>query len=170
MKYTFLPALFSCLIFSSSLFAQSQIRSYMRMPEGVRFQLNKGLMQVDILMYDVVRVRYTILDSFAPIKSLVVAGSLPALPFKLTEKSDKIVIAADRLTLMVDRKTAAIRYADATGNEILAEDGRGWRQIHEFCNGGGRSHLQLPHPLPLAGGGGAFRVGLSSIGFRVHRL
>jgi alpha-D-xyloside xylohydrolase len=123
MKYPFLRAVFLCLILSSALFAQSQIRSYTRVPGGVRFQLSEGLMQVDILAYDIVRVRYTILDSFAPVKSLVVAEALPASPFKLTGQGDKIRIVTDRLTLMVDRNTSAIRYTDAAGNEILAEDG-----------------------------------------------
>ena len=68
MKHLFTAISFCLLFFSLS----AQVRSYGKAPGGVRFQLDKGLMEIDILAADVVRVRYTILDAFPP--KLVAGG------------------------------------------------------------------------------------------------
>jgi alpha-D-xyloside xylohydrolase len=122
MKH-FFPVAFSFFFLAWAFSARSEVRSYARVPGGVQFRLDKGLMEIDILGDDIVRVRYSSLDHFGPKTSLVVAGRLPAAGFKLTEKDSKIMIALDRLTLMVDRHTNAITYIGLAGEEILAEDG-----------------------------------------------
>jgi len=104
--------------------SRAEIRSYSRVSGGVRFQLDHGLMQIDILAGDVVRVRYTGMDSLPVRHSLVVASSLPAgTAFTVVEKDGHILITTDRLVIVVDRATNAITYSDLSGGEILAEDG-----------------------------------------------
>jgi len=121
MKQLFFLTLFWLgLIFCS----HAEIRSYSRVSGGVRFQLDHGLMQIDILAGDVVRVRYTGMDSLPVRHSLVVASSLPAgTAFTVVEKDGHILITTDRLVIVVDRATNAITYSDLSGGEILAEDG-----------------------------------------------
>jgi alpha-D-xyloside xylohydrolase len=82
-------------------------------------------MELDVLAANMVRVRYTSLDAFAPNKSLVLAGELPAAPgFTVREQGDEIMILTDRLMISVDRSTGGIAYSDLRGHVVLAEDGR----------------------------------------------
>ncbi len=111
-----------CLLFSS---VSAQIRSYGPAPGGVRFKLDKGLMEIDLLAADVIRVRYTSLDAFASKQSLVVEGKLAAAPsFTVRELGDEIMIQTDRLMISVDRSTGGIAYSDLRGSVVMAEDGR----------------------------------------------
>jgi alpha-D-xyloside xylohydrolase len=132
MKH-FFPVAFSFFFLLFSFSSRSQVRSYVRVPGGVRFQLDKGLMEIDVLAPDLIRVRYTSLDTLAEKHSLVVASGLPAAPaFTLTEKEGKILLVTGRVTVEVDRGTNAIAYLDPAGashgqadggRTILAEDG-----------------------------------------------
>ena len=120
MKY--LIAASCCLLFFS---VSAQVRSYGKAPGGVKFQLSNGMMEIDILTADVVRVRYTSLDAFAPKHSLVVTGEHPAASgFTVREQGDEILILTDKLMISVDRSTGGIAYSDLRGSVILAEDGR----------------------------------------------
>jgi alpha-D-xyloside xylohydrolase len=114
---------FLSLLFSS-LFAQ--VRSYGPAPGGVRFQMVNGLMEIDPLSADVVRVRYTSLNAFETKQSLVVmASATPQKPaFTVREQGDEILIITDKLMMSVDRSTGGIAYSDLRGRVVLAEDGR----------------------------------------------
>jgi alpha-D-xyloside xylohydrolase len=121
MKHLFAVVSLSLLFVSLS----AQVRSYGKAPGGVRFQLVKGLMEVDMVTADVVRVRYTSLDAFPARQSLVVTAALSSAPgFTVREQGDEIVISTDRLMISVDRSTAGIAYSNLAGSVILAEDGR----------------------------------------------
>ena len=122
MKHLF-AAVFLFLLFTS---LSAQVRSYGPAPGGVKFQMSNGLMEVDILTADVVRVRYTSLNAFAPKQSLVVVegGLAPKPGFTVREQGDEILIITDRLMISVDRSTGGIAYSDPRGSVILAEDGR----------------------------------------------
>jgi alpha-D-xyloside xylohydrolase len=121
MKKLFIAAT-GCLLFCT---LSAQVRSYGKAPGGVRFQLVKGLMEIDILETDMVRVRYTTLDAFPDKHSLVVEKTLPQGPgFTVREQGDEILISTDRLLISVDRSTEGIAYSDPGGSVILAEDGK----------------------------------------------
>jgi alpha-D-xyloside xylohydrolase len=111
------------LLFSS---LTAQVRSYGPAPGGVRFQMVNGLMEIDPLTADAVRVRYTSLNAFAPKQSLVVLPSASSSKpsFTVREAGDEILIITDKLMLSVDRSTGGIAYSDLRGSVILAEDGR----------------------------------------------
>src|SRR5580658_735049 len=99
MRHLFAAVPFCLLFFSLS----AQVRSYGKAPGGVRFQLSNGMMEIDILTADVVRVRYTSLDAFAAAPSLVVVGSPGAVAgFTVREQGDEIMIITDRLMISVD--------------------------------------------------------------------
>jgi alpha-D-xyloside xylohydrolase len=85
-----------------------------------------GLMEIDPLSADVVRVRYTSLNAFETKQSLVVmASALPPKPaFTVREQGDEILIITDKLMMSVDRSTGGIAYSDLRGKVVLAEDGR----------------------------------------------
>ncbi|HXD76155.1 MAG TPA: glycoside hydrolase family 31 protein [Puia sp.] len=101
------------------------MRSYGPAAGGVRFTLEKGLMEVDVIGADIVRVRYTSLEAFPDKHSLVVEESRPQTQaFTVREQGDEILISTSRLLISVDRSTAGIAYSDPAGKVILAEDGR----------------------------------------------
>ncbi|HXB33222.1 MAG TPA: hypothetical protein VNV35_07365, partial [Puia sp.] len=121
MKHLLVVVSFCAFLFCAS----AQVRSYGPAPGGVRFQMINGLMEVDILTADVVRVRYTSLNVFGPNQSLVVVSAAPSKPaFTVREQGDEILIITDRLMISVDRSTGGIAYSDPRGSVILAEDGR----------------------------------------------
>src|SRR5580658_11022458 len=123
MKHLFAAVSFS--LFCS--FLSAQVRSYGPAPGGVKFQMINGLMEIDLLTADVVRVRLTSLNAFPPKQSLVVLeGGLAMLKpaFTVREQGDEIMIITDRLMMSVDRSTGGIAYSDLRGSVILAEDGR----------------------------------------------
>jgi alpha-D-xyloside xylohydrolase len=141
MKQLFL-CVFSCMVLVSAVSPQRTVRSYARKSRGVSFQLEKGLMQIDILASDVVRVKYTSLDTFAKKSSLVIADSgtgaiagmhaagMPATAtFTLRENAGKIILTTSRLVIIVDRATDAIEYTDPAGGEILSEDGNSGKSM-----------------------------------------
>ena len=86
MKHFFSVALsFFSLLFSVS--AHAAVQSYVRVPGGVRFRLDKGWMEIDVMAPDLIRVRYTSLENLPEKHSLVVASGLRAAPvFTLTGK------------------------------------------------------------------------------------
>jgi alpha-D-xyloside xylohydrolase len=122
MKHLFV-AVFLFLVFSS---LSAQVRSYGPAPGGVRFQMVNGLMEIDLLSADIVRVRYTNLNAFETKQSLVVmVSATPQKPaFTVREQGDEILIITDKLMMSVDRSTGGIAYSDLRGRVVLAEDGR----------------------------------------------
>ncbi len=112
------------LLAIGSLSVRAEIKSYSKTALGVNFILDKGLMQVDVVSADVIRVRYTSLDAFADKQSLVVKAALPERSdFTVSENAKEIVITTARLKLVVNRATNAITYTDLSGQPILAEAG-----------------------------------------------
>ncbi|HEV2354131.1 MAG TPA: glycoside hydrolase family 31 protein, partial [Puia sp.] len=111
----------ACLLFCS---VSAQVRSYGKAPGGVRFQLEKGSMQISLLADDVVRVRYSSLDLLPDKTSLVVGRPSSTAPdFTVREQGAEILIITGKLIVSVDRSTGAIAYSDPRGSVILAEDG-----------------------------------------------
>jgi alpha-D-xyloside xylohydrolase len=108
----------------ASLSLRAEIKSYRKTAIGVDFVLDKGLMQVDIVNAEVVRIRYTSLDAWAVKQSLVVTASLPdRSDFTVTENTKEIIITTATLKLFVNRSTNAIVYTDLSGLLILSEAG-----------------------------------------------
>ena len=116
-------ALFSFGLFNHSLSAQ--VRSYGPAPGGVKFRLANGVMEIDLVATDVVRVRYSSGERFLARESLVVTSRVAAQPpaFTVREQGAEILILTDRLMISVDRTTGGIAYSDPRGSVILAEDG-----------------------------------------------
>jgi len=103
---------------------QATVISYSKNSDGVTFKLDKGLMKIHILTADIIEVKYTFLDTFAPKTSLVVNyASKRGNVFEVSEDAKGIVITTSRLKIKVDKATNAIKYTDLKDFLILAEDG-----------------------------------------------
>ncbi len=109
------------VVFLSSAAAFSSVTSYKQSVDGVAFQLDKGLMKINICKDDIIEVKYTSLDSLAAKTSLVVNASWEKVRFTVKEENNAIVIATKRLLITINKTTNAITYSDLTGNTILAE-------------------------------------------------
>lgn len=103
--------------------AQSPILSYKKNAAGVNFSLKKGALNIKVCMDDIIRVKYTLLDSFPTINSLVVNNSFnKKVNFKVLETAKDILISTGKLSIHVNRQTAAISYFTNTGKLITSED------------------------------------------------
>jgi alpha-D-xyloside xylohydrolase len=117
-----------CLVVVSLLLiqnnqAQSIIRSYKKENDAVRFTLDKGLMKVRICVDDIIEVKYTVLNTFPEINSLVVNNSFAKpVNFQISEKGNDIIINTAKLKILVNRNTSAISYYSKDGQLITSED------------------------------------------------
>jgi alpha-D-xyloside xylohydrolase len=117
-----------CLVVVSLLLiqnnqAQSIIRSYKKETDAVRFTLDKGLMKVRICVDDIIEVKYTVLNAFPEVHSLVVNNSFAKpVNFQVSEKGNDIIISTARLKIQVNRNTSAISYYSKDGQLITSED------------------------------------------------
>ncbi|AMR32233.1 hypothetical protein A0256_12775 [Mucilaginibacter sp. PAMC 26640] len=103
--------------------ASATIVSFTKSPKSVTFKLDKGLMQLNICMADIIEVRYTILDAFSNKESLVVNNKWPlAVPYMVADAKTVVTITTAKLKIKVDKLTNAISYYDLIGNVITAED------------------------------------------------
>ena len=116
-----LPLLFLFISLSGCFSSFAAVKSYRQNKEGVTFQLDKGLLQVNVRTAGIIQVKYTMLDSFTSKKSLVVNAKWQPQNFTVSEKNNKVIINTKTLVISVDKTTNAITYADANNNVILAE-------------------------------------------------
>jgi len=104
--------------------ARASVVSYTKNPDGVTFKLDKGLMKVRICKADIVEVKYTILDAFPELKSLVVQISWKMAPaFSVTDRGGEVIIKTAKLTITVNKASNAVSYADQKGKIIASEAG-----------------------------------------------
>jgi alpha-D-xyloside xylohydrolase len=104
--------------------AEAKVLSFKTVPNGLVFSLEKGIMKIRICKNDLVEVNYTLLDQFPVKSSLVVVNDWKSAPkFKSSETGTAIIVVTDRMKIVVDKATNAIRYTDLQDKTILAEDG-----------------------------------------------
>ena len=111
------------LLLADKSLAQSAIRSFKKNADGVSFSLKKGALKIQVCMDDIIQVKYTVLDSFPSISSLVVNNPFKQkVNFKVLETVNNIVINTSKLSINVNRQTSAITYLTNAGKLITAED------------------------------------------------
>ncbi|NCD70976.1 glycoside hydrolase family 31 protein [Mucilaginibacter agri] len=110
--------------------ATAAVKTYAKQADGVRFTLDKGLMKIKVCQADIVQVKYTALNAFAPFNSLVVNNPFAGkVNFTVTEKGGNIIIKTDKLVISVNRKSNAITYLTTAGKVILAETEKGNKEM-----------------------------------------
>lgn len=112
--------------------AQSAIHSYKKETDGVSFSLEKGAMKIRVCLDDIIEVKYTVLDSFPSVNSLVVNNPFSQkINFQVSQTAKNIVITTHKLTISVNRQTSAITYLTNGGQVITAEDNADNKSMHE---------------------------------------
>ena len=119
LKLFSLSAAFVCFNTINSLAA---IRSYQVKSNEVVFKLDKGLMKVVICKDDVIEVKYTILDEFPKINSLIIDHKWQPTTFNVGQDGTDYIITTKRLKIVINKATNAITYKNAKGETITSED------------------------------------------------
>jgi alpha-D-xyloside xylohydrolase len=128
----FKTALFLCILGGFEISSQASVLSFTKTNDGVIFSLDQGLMKIKICLPDLVEVKYTSLPVFLDKPSLVVANEWKNIPaFTVGENNNEITITTEKLRILVDRTTNAIRYTDIQGKEILSEAGSNGKSMKE---------------------------------------
>lgn len=111
--------------------ATATVKSYTKQADGVTFTLDKGLLKIRVCGSDIVQVKYTALNAFAPFNSLVVNNPFNCkVNFTVAETGGNIVIKTAKLWISVNRKSNAITYLTATGKVITAESEKDNKEMH----------------------------------------
>lgn len=110
--------------------ATAAVKAYTKQADGVTFTLDKGLMKVKVCQADIVQVKYTTLNAFAPFNSLVVNNPFTGkVNFTVAEKDGNIIIKTAKLVIAVNRKSNAITYLTTAGTVIASESTKGNKEM-----------------------------------------
>jgi len=101
----------------------AKIVSFDKNPDGITFNLDKGLMKVKICLDNMVEVKYTELPVFMDKPSLVVTNEWKTIPtFAVSENEKEIIISTAKLHVIVNKQSNSVKYTDFNGKTILSED------------------------------------------------
>ena len=99
---------------------------YTLLPSGAHFQVGEGMMRVEFVTPDIVRVRYTLEPDFLGNGTIVCVGRREGevLPFQAEADGNALTLSSDSLLVRVDLQAHAVTFTDRrTGRLLLAEDG-----------------------------------------------
>jgi len=103
--------------------ARALVRNFNKQPDGVLFNLDKGLLKIKICTADIIEVKYTVFNSFQTKESLVVNNKWSnPVSFSVADKGNDVFIYTQRLTIVVNKATNAISYLTKQGTPITSED------------------------------------------------
>ena len=96
---------------------------FVRLPDGIQFRA-KGITKT-ILFYGprTVRVNANLGENYWTARSLVVTAKPGGTPFSVSETPAALRVATQKLQIIVDKQTGALRFADAAG-KLLTEERR----------------------------------------------
>jgi len=94
---------------------------FTRLPDGVQFRV-KGITKT-ILFYgaDTVRVNANLGENYWTARSLVVTAKPGGVSFSVTESPATLLIATQKLRIIADKQTGALRFTDA-GGKLFTEE------------------------------------------------
>lgn len=103
---------------------------YVNGPEGVELETTAGRVHIGFRTSSIVRIRYTLEESFGSKPSLTVIER-PAIDVRWTVSEDetKLTISTEALTIHVDKATCAFRYANADGEWLVREPDKGGKTL-----------------------------------------
>lgn len=114
------------LCLALGLSAPVHAEGYTLLPSGAHFQVGEGMMRVEFVAPDIVRVRYTLEPDFLGNGTIVCVGRREGevLPFQAQADENALTLSSDSLLVRVDLQAHAVTFTDRrTGRLLLAEDG-----------------------------------------------
>ncbi|MDL2245253.1 glycoside hydrolase family 31 protein [Parabacteroides sp. OttesenSCG-928-J18] len=96
---------------------------YVTLQNGAQFQTAKGLLRVEFVSSEIVRVQYTQEIDFLGNGTIVcVDRSVEKVPFQTKKMDNSLVLLSESLIVQVDLKDYSIIYKDAKTNQILLSE------------------------------------------------
>lgn len=107
-----------------------KINNYSYSSEALRLNLDNGIIEIKPVTYNILRIRYTLQDSFSARESLMCVP-LPKIPisFDLKETQKYLSLRTKKIELRIDRDTSAFTYCDANGNILAKEPEKGGKTL-----------------------------------------
>lgn len=97
--------------------------AYVTLQNGAQFQTAKGLLRVEFVSSEIVRVQYTQEIDFLGNGTIVcVDRSVEKVPFQTQKMDNSLVLSSESLIVQVDLKDYSIIYKDAKTNQILLSE------------------------------------------------
>lgn len=118
--------LFLCtfLLVVATVTTQAKVVSFTKDKDGITCSLDKGLMKVKICLDNMVEVKYSSLPVSLDKPSLVIVNKWDKQPgFKINEQPGEIIIATDKMKIIINKSDNSVRYTTLSGELILSEDG-----------------------------------------------
>ena len=90
---------------------------------GMEMQVDDGLLRVEFVKSDIVRVRYTLEKEVAePDNDICLKREPGKVKVKRTDEQGYVILRSDSLTLRIDRQTGCIAYYETAGGELLLQE------------------------------------------------
>jgi alpha-D-xyloside xylohydrolase len=133
--------LFAALSIIITIPARASVASFKKESDGVIFNLDKGLMKIKICNDNIVEVKYSVMQTFPEIKSLVIVNDWKAASkFSVSDNKDEIIISTADLIVQVNKSTNAVKFTDLKGKTILEEDGKSGKMMIDATIAGIQVH------------------------------
>lgn len=117
MKKCWLTALFA--LATGGVFAQ---QGSLPVQNGVEMHVGDGLLRVEFVKNDVVRVRYALADEVTDVDNGICVKRAPEkVKVKRIDTSREVILKSDSLTLKIDAQTGSIAYYETGGDLLLKE-------------------------------------------------
>lgn len=85
--------------------------------------------RVEVMGEKLIHVSATPEKNFSTEKSLIIVPQTQKTPFTVEEQGDDVLVKTSQLAAIVSKATGNVRFTDASGKEILAEDRRSFQPI-----------------------------------------
>ena len=121
----------ACLLILSSTIPSTRlpaqpVTSVTRQADGVVLTMQPGLLRLQVMSDDVIRVTYVKSGQIPQTKSFsVILKPAPSLKWQLRETSNAVIVETSSVKARVDRKTGAVEFLDRANHSILAESAGG---------------------------------------------
>ena len=125
----------SVCLFSGLLLAACSGAGWQETENGVVVTVNQEQptdvrkVRVEVMGEKLMHVSATPESDFSEAKSLIVVPPTQKTDFTVAEQGDDIVVKTSQVSALVSKTTGQVRFLDAQGNQVLAEDSRNFQPI-----------------------------------------
>ncbi len=103
---------------------------HMVQPGEVIIETSSGFIKLTPYSNCIVRVRYALTDEFSVKESLMIQPLAPApVEFDVHETAEALVFSIPKLSIRIDKQTAAFTYVDSSGRLLTKEPARGGKTL-----------------------------------------
>jgi alpha-D-xyloside xylohydrolase len=103
---------------------------HMVQPGEVILETSSGFIKLTPCSDCIVRVRYALTDEFSAKESLMIQPLAPApVEFQVHETAETLIFSIPKLSIRIDKQTAAFAYVDSSGRLLTKEPARGGKTL-----------------------------------------